>query len=883
MNRQCHFILLVAVWAGLFLFCADFAPAEAAEGRSKTLSKAPKLVRFVEAVPPASLAERGKVDVVLNIDIDEKGKVTQVTVGQSAGDEYDRAAAAAAKQFEFEPGEFEHKPVPVRITYRYSFLLKPKPEPVPEVGPTAPSTNAPKGPTAPLAGTVFKKGERIPLGGVHVTVVITPSDERTTTTDTQGHFTFDGLPLGEHTIKLRGSDIQVVDTQVVLKAGTKTSVTYYVTSRDRYSSTVRGKRVVVETVEQTLTTDEIKHIPGTQGDTLKAVQNLPGVARSPFGGGLLVVWGSAPQDTRTYVDGVYIPTLYHFGGLRSTIGSDFVQSLTFLPGGYGVDHGLGLGGVVDVTTLKPRTDGYHGFVQLDLLDGSFKLEGPIGKKVSFAIGARRSWIDAFLPLFTTSDFQLSPIYYDYQARVSYRPTSRDDLDLFLFGSDDAVTLELKRPDPNLSAQFNTHNYYHRGVISWLHRFAGRATFSINASVGYDVPFQIQFQRGNSITSVDAETLEYTVRAVARLPLASFLRLDAGVDFEGNRFSIDRTGSATLGQNTGGGGGNGGGLLGGAGVVSDSLTLFTNHPAPFLSATFSFFDNRLTITPQFRLEIFSFTGYRGTPNEFSSGFVAPEPRLQLRYQLHRMVALKASVGVYHQAPDPQAMSRFFGSTKLEPQFGLHYVFGIEVNPTSTLHITAEGFYKDLRQLVVSGERSSDPVLVNDGVGRVYGGELLVRQELWKNFFGWISYTVSRSDRKEHPDVPWHVFQYDQTHILTLIASYKLPRGYQVGVRFRYVTGNPYTAVQGAYYDSNADRYSRIPGASFGARLPSFNQLDVRFDKTWTFNRWKLSLYLDIQNLYNEANVEGVSYNYNFTKQNTITGLPFLPVLGLRGDF
>ena len=66
---------------------------------------------------------------------------------------------------------------------------------------------------------------------------------------------------------------------------------------------------------------------------------------TPFGIGLLPVWGSAPQDTRVYVDGVSIPLLYHFGGLRSTFNSEMVQQLTFVPGAYQADHGLGLGGL----------------------------------------------------------------------------------------------------------------------------------------------------------------------------------------------------------------------------------------------------------------------------------------------------------------------------------------------------------------------------------------------------------------------------------------------------------------------------------------------------------------------------------------------------------
>jgi hypothetical protein len=534
-----------------------------------------------------------------------------------------------------------------------------------------------------------------------------------------------------------------------------------------------------------------------------------------------------------------------------------------------------------VESRRPRTDGYHGYAQLDLIDASAMAEGPIGNKLAFAVAARASIVGAFLKAVTRgSTLQLTTQYYDYQARLTYHPTVRDDLDLFVFGSDDAIDLVNANQNPDLSAEFGSHTYYHRGIGSWLHRFRNRATLSVIASLGYDVPFQFRVSRGDSVSSIDPGLLSYTLRAVARIPLSSFLRLDVGVDYEGNRFTFDRTSGS--GTGAGGGGRLGAGGFGGS-SAPDDLVLYTDHPAPYVAAHFAFFGRRLSIDPQLRLETLTFSGYAGTPNAFSSTFFRPEPRLAVRYQVRPWMAFKAAFGVFDQPPQPQSFSAVFGNPRLEPEFGLHYVAGFEFQPTSTLHIELEGFYKDLRNLVVSGEQTADPRLVNDGRGRVYGGELLVRQELWKNLFGWISYTVSRSERKDHPDGDWHIFGFDQTHILTLIASYKLPRGYQLGLRFRYVTGNPYTPVIGAYYNANADRYTPIQGPINGARLPSFNQLDLRFDKTWTFNRWRLSFYLDLQNLYDAANPEGITYNFNYKTQNTINGLPILPVFGWRGDF
>jgi hypothetical protein len=306
-------------------------------------------------------------------------------------------------------------------------------------------------------------------------------------------------------------------------------------------------------------------------------------------------------------------------------------------------------------------------------------------------------------------------------------------------------------------------------------------------------------------------------------------------------------------------------------------------APFVSGTFALFGRRLTVTPQFRLQVLTFAGYLGTPASFSRGFVSPEPRLALRYQVSAGLALKAAVGLYAQPPDSTAFSSAFGNPNLDPERGIQYVLGAEADPATGLHVEVDGFYKSLSDLVVSGETPGQPLLDNDGQGRAYGGELLVRQQLARHFFGWVAYTLSRSERKDHADEGWYLFQFDQTHILTLILSWVLPRGFQLGGRFRYVTGDPYTPVTGAFYDSISDRYTPIEGALNSARLGAFSQLDLRLDKTFTFDRWRFSAYLDVQNVLRADNPEALGYNFNYQIVHPISGLPLLPILGIRGDF
>ena len=112
-------------------------------------------------------------------------------------------------------------------------------------------------------------------------------------------------------------------------------------------------------------------------------------------------------------------------------------------------------------------------------------------------------------------------------------------------------------------------------------------------------------------------------------------------------------------------------------------------------------------------------------------------------------------------------------------------------------------------------------------------------------------------------PERLFEYDQTHILTLLGSYDLGRGWQVGGRFRYVSGNPYTPCLGGVLQAGAGVYACRSGALLSARMPPFHQLDLRVDKTWKFASCKLTTYLDVQNVYNRANPEAVLYNFNYT--------------------
>ena len=169
------------------------------------------------------------------------------------------------------------------------------------------------------------------------------------------------------------------------------------------------------------------------------------------------------------------------------------------------------------------------------------------------------------------------------------------------------------------------------------------------------------------------------------------------------------------------------------------------------------------------------------------------------------------------------------------------------------------------------------LNNDGIGRIYGAEASAKLRPTAKSSGFLSYTLSRSERNE-----WRRFNWDQTHIFTVAGAYRLGRGWDLSGTFRYVTGNPITPVVSSIYNANIDTYKPVYGAINSARSTDFHRLDLRVEKSWRVKSGSIAAYLDVQNVYNRHNEEGRSYNYNFTQSGVISGLPLIPSLGIRGE-
>jgi hypothetical protein len=615
---------------------------------------------------------------------------------------------------------------------------------------------------------------------------------------------------------------------------------------------------------------------------------LPGVARSSFGSGQLIVWGSAPNETRVFVDGVEIPALYHGGGLRSTINSDLIKSIDLLPGAFGAEYGRGIGGLVKAETRTLPREGTHGYAAVDAIDASALVTTALSPTARIGIAARRSHLDAVLSQITSQDvgdFVPIPQYYDGQVLAQFDLAKDETLEVGAFGSDDRLARTIPDDDPAQVRRQNTHDRYYRLFARYQRIFADGGSVALVPSIGWD---------GNSAdasfgavpTVLEVGSWKYAVRGGYRRKIDPHATLSVGVDAQGAHTSVSRVGSVNLppreGDIT---------VFGqppGDTVNADNWTTNIASLAPYGFAEIK--AGKLEVVPGIRIEPYVIDGSRMTPIIGSTpaiGYrrmdVALAPRVSGTYKLTPRWQLRAGAGIYHQAPDPTDLSAVFGNPTLGLVRAYHGSAGVAYKLTGTLTAEVVGFAKRIDGLASRSELPTPPLaqaLVQDGVGHVYGGQVLLRQELAKGFFGWITYSLIRSERKDHPDSAWRPFDYDQTHVAGVLASYDLGGGWQAGARFRYATGMPRTDVTGSYYDARDDAYQPLFGAHNGIRIPAFYQLDARLEKTMTLSGHRTNVFLDVQNLTNRKNPEEIIYNFDYTMKQYITGLPTLAVVGAR---
>ncbi len=793
------------------------------------------------------------VTVILILEIDAKGVVKEASVLTPQGHGFDEEAKASARKIVFEPARRDGVPFAARIKFQYVF----------------------QPPKSRLVGRVAQRDSDAPIAGVNVQVKAADGTERTVQTGTDGRFRVDDLPGGKVQIAAVSTNYVSESTDEQIDPGEEAMIVLRLASIKAASSAadsgptepvaidvdVRGEKPPREVTKRTLSKDEIAVIPGTNGDALRSIQSLPGVARPPPFGGQLIVRGSAPADTGVFVDKTPIPLVYHFGGLSSVVPTEILDKIDFYPGNYSSTFGRGMGGVVDVGLRNPKGDGIHAMAQVDLIDARLLAEAPLfdtGWKL--LIAGRRSWFDAWLgPVLeaTNAGVTTAPVYYDGQVMLQKDLTPRSSFRALFLASDDSLKLLIENPNasnPTFAGSGGLHTSFWRLQARYDHQLSDTTRLEVVAAGGQD-----SFEVGIGSNYVKTDEVPLTARAELSHRLFRGVQANFGVDLLFSPYEINVRFPAPTRPGFS------------ASPLDTPLESKQSGSRLFAGAytEWELTPRRGTrIVPGLRLDYSSSTDTWDV-----------SPRINARHELANefpRTTLKGGIGLFYQPPSAQQTDPVFGQEDLRSSQALQGDLGIEQQLHPNVELSMDLFYKQLNSLVVVG-------MGNLGEGFVVGAEWLLRYKPDGRFFGWLSYTLSRSERRNEPTDPFYVDQYDQTHILTAVGSYDLGRGYRLGGRFRVVSGGVYTPASQGAYDSTAGVYQQaLASPPNGARLPLFHQLDFRFDKTWSFEKWKLTGYIDVQNVYNYQAAEGINYNYNYTQQSYTSGLTILPSIGLRGE-
>ncbi len=727
-----------------------------------------------------------------------------------------------------------------------------------------------------LSGFVLEKGTKKPVGRQ---LFFVKENGMSIRTKKDGSFSLKLTP-GRWTFVFPIMGYTPYQTIITVKRGERLFLTVRLEPLvyNPYRIVVRAEKKKGAVSVQRLSTEEALAIPGTNRDVFAAVSNLPGVNSisvfNGYGTGL-IIRGSPPEDSLRMVGEHSVPFLYHFGGIESVIEPELVAGVDFFAGGYPSRYFNALGGVIQVDLRDPRTDRWGGYGNFSLLSASMMVEGPIGKKDSLAISFKRGMIDLYLLIANAAgamgnafDFTTYPMYYDMNMIYRHRFSRRNDLRIITIGSWDEVKAHFDNNSYNqqVGSSAVSRTAFMQVTGEWRYRKRGfRSILSPSVQV---VGTHNNVGKDLYVNSIDVRgNLSYTFskKVGKHNEIKAGLRaLWGGYQLNISAFAIPKEGEVSF----------------------NPLDFeMVDHSTDFYWYSGMFVQDRMV-----------YGGFTAIPG--LTMMIDPhnkkwsvDPRLSVRYDFTKQWAVKAAGGIYSKLPANDESYRPWGTPGVGIEHSLHVVGGVEYHPIELLEIDVQGWYKNFFNMIVRNDQSDSSSYDNSGKGYAYGVEILLRHKKSDHFFGWISYSFGVSRRLDALGVggnppKWRPFDTDINHNLTVVASYKFNAYWQLGARFRLIGRDPYTDLTNSDYLYDTDNGFTTPFAKDSvndARLPFYHQLDIRLDKYWLFDKWVLSTYLDIQNVYYHKNPIAVAYSADYSERVYAYSLPLMIFLGVKGDF
>jgi outer membrane cobalamin receptor len=759
--------------------------------------------------------------------------------------------------------------------------------------------------TGKLSGTVYNKKTQQRVSGL--TVQVLPGNVKTIS-DSLGNFRFTQLKPGAYTIEVSGVGFKTKQlNNIPVTTGNENNIQIeieeLVNQLSNITVTSRRNSAKAATLEsplsiQRLTTEDIKNNPGGFFDISRVIQSLPGVGGGAAGGTFrndIIIRGGAPSENVFYLDGIEIPIINHFGtqgsggGPAGILNVLLIEDVKLSTSAFDARYDNALSSVFQFKQKNGNPNKFQGNIRLSLTESVLTLDGPMSKKTTFVASARKSSLGVLAGLLNWS---FLPNYSDFQFKTTTRINDKTTLtflgvgaiDRFKFITPDSLTAEnqyVLGNSPTIDQNSYTIGATIKKIIpkGYWNLSISRNFLDNQANKFEDNKNPIEQQRTLKIKSIEAESkIRWDVTKNYDNVTLSYGLTSQLIRFDNLFYQVlRRSTSPSVPALT---------------INSNTNTNFIRYGG-FAQIGTRVLNDKLSLSGGLRMDANTLSNSESNPLKQLS------PRLSASLAISDVLRLNASYGIYYRLPTYTQLNFSNSSTGEKTNPGkyiqsTHYVAGFEYLPKNTTRITVEGFYKAYSNYPVSindgisiankglefGAIGNEPI-AQFGKGRAYGFEFFAQQKLTKNFFGVLSYTFYRSEFTGL-DNKFVSASWDNRQLISMTAGYKLPKNWEIGLKFRYQGAAPFTPYNEPLSRANyltlgagVFDYSRINSQ----RLTAFNAADIRIDKKWNFKKTTLDFYIDITNFYGSEAKEADLYTFKRNEANTAfvtsDGKPLMP--------
>ncbi len=616
-----------------------------------------------------------------------------------------------------------------------------------------------------------------------------------------------------------------------------------------------------------LTTKEIKYVPVLLGekDILKVVQLLPGVKAAGDGNSGFYVRGGAADQNLILLDEAPVYNASHLLGFFSTFNSDAIKDMTMYKAGMPAQYGGRLSSVLDIKMNEGNNQAYNVSGGIGLISTKLNVEGPIQKdRSSFLVTGRTTYVDVFLKLSNDSTVNTNRLsFYDFNAKANYILSKKDRVYLSGYFGRDKL---------GVGSTFGIEWGNATGTMRWTHIFNPRL-FSNTSLILSNYNYTISIRSGATDFDIFSQIRDWNLKEEMQWYINSRNHLRFGLNAIYHNITPGKVSASETSS-----------------VNSSQLqNRYSLENAVFATNTTKVSD-RVNITYGLRLTAFSILGkgdyfdidedgvvtdtFSYKSGEIVKTYFNAEPRLAVSYQYNNTSSVKASyvrnvqnLHLISNSTTASPTDKWLASTNIiEPEISDQVALGYYKNLRNNRYeLSTEIYYKSM-QNQIDYKDGADVFINSDaietqllfGTGRAYGVELLFKKKTGR-FSGWLSYTLSKTERKIEGinDNEWYNAKQDRTHDVALVGIYQLNKKWTLSASWVYYTGSAVTFPAGKYRIDNETVYYFTKRNAY--RMPAYHRLDI--GATWILKQKKnfsSELTISLYNAYGRENAYTIEF-------------------------